>query len=74
MSDIDIFLHLIWLPGEVRELRVPKAPRGTISGCYSNPDALARDAKKLSLSEVSGVYLRGCIGIRFSVAVYAWVV
>ena len=52
MSDIAQFLNLIWLPGEVRELRVPKTAKGTVSGYYSDPEAMARDAEKVSESAV----------------------
>ena len=54
-AEIERFLNTIWLPGEVRELRVPKTTQGTISGYYDNSEAFSRDAVNLS-GKAPGVY------------------
>jgi len=44
-ANIERFLNLIWLPGEVRELRSPKYNRfQTASGYFDNPSAMAKAA------------------------------
>jgi hypothetical protein len=57
ISDIHQSVELLMTPGDVHELRVPKAGRyGTISGYYDNPTKLASDAAKLD-GDFSGIYI-----------------
>ena len=51
-------LDLLCIPDEVYELRALGSGKGTISGDYDNPDALARDAALCSEKfEPEGIYL-----------------
>jgi len=45
-ADILRYVELLWQPGDVHEVRIPKHNRygNTASGCFDNPESLARAA------------------------------
>jgi len=48
LSDVQRFLHILWSPGDVRELRIPRHNRygHTASGYFDSPDELAAAAAR----------------------------
>ena len=48
LGDVQRFLHILWSPGDVRELRIPRHNRygHTASGYFDSPDELAAAAAR----------------------------
>ena len=44
-TDLERFVTLLWRPGDVREVRIP-GPRGTDSGYFDDPAALAAAVRR----------------------------
>lgn len=55
-SEISRFLDILFLPGEVRELRIPEAQYGTMSGYFNDKEELLNAAANIS-GNVPGVYI-----------------